>query len=639
MDSLDDAPTKVSIGYNEDHSGTILVSERDIETAIWARLKLSVRTKRVKHTILGGEINLGWPDLLGIVRELGSKSTQRNLNFRFRPEGLALEKLRSFSKEIRDTQAQKLQVSKLLTNEEIQQNLHGAGFTNRKLKYFQVRDLSHLISLSNGANFSVPGAGKTTVTFALHVLTRLPNQHFMVVAPKAAFQAWVDIVNECMEEGAPNLGDEPFTTLVGTKNEIHSLLSSGASRFIISYDMAVRHDDLVRTHIATHSTHLVLDESHRMKAGWLSQRGAFFLRIAADPVRRDILTGTPMPQSARDMESQLDFLWPGHGYGMEISLGQSPRKVLGNLYVRTTKSELGLPKAVRNFIDVDMEPGQLALYSIVRNEFLREFSKNHSTQLNDARLLRARRSVMRLLQLSVNPVLALRAMADGETPIDSAVVDRVLEEGNSSKMAAVINHAYLLGKKGEKTVIWTIFTDTIRSLVSSLADLNPVFIHGNVYSGRPDDPESREGKIRRFHEDRECLVLVANPATAGEGISLHTVCHNAIYADRSYVSTHYLQSIDRIHRLGLAPDQDTHIHIYRSKAPSVIGSIDMSVSRRLVEKVRNMQQLLDDPDLHELALDEEEAADPLDYGVELQDIVDLISELEGNSEHITSEEP
>lgn len=386
---------------------------------------------------------------------------------------------------------------------------------------------------------------------------------------------------------------------------------------------------LLSLHLATTETHLVLDESHRMKAGWNSQRGAFFLRIADDPVRRDILTGTPMPQAASDIESQLDFLWPGHGYGLEISQGEAPRKVLGNLYVRTTKKELGLPKAKRHFIDVSMDAGQLALYSVVRNEFLRNHSAQVSRGIAGAQLLKARRSVMRLLQLSVNPILALSAMANDDVKIDSGIVDLVLEEGHSAKMRRVMDHAYMLAQQNKKVVIWSIFTDTIHSFASSMADLNPVIVHGGVASGLATDPDSREGRIRRFHQDSGCYVLLANPAAAGEGISLHTVCHNAIYADRSYVSTHYLQSIDRIHRLGLPPDQETHIHIYRSKAPPVIGSIDMSVSRRLVDKIRNMQMLLDDPDLHELAFDEEEAADPLDHHIDLQDIIDLIGELEG----------
>nr|WP_246716162.1 DEAD/DEAH box helicase [Aurantimonas sp. DM33-3] len=492
--------------------------------------------------------------------------------------------------------------------------------------------------MSNGANFSVPGAGKTTVTFALHLLTRKPGQHFVVVAPKAAFQAWSDIVAECMNEDAPDGGDEPFTLLTGTEDQTREALNSGATRFVISYDMAIRQQGLLSTHFATTECHLVLDEAHRMKAGWNSQRGAFLLRVADDPVRRDILTGTPMPQAASDIESQLDFLWPGHGYGLEISHGRSPRDVLGNLYVRTTKQELGLPKAMRNFFDVSMDDGQLALYSIVRNEFLLNYSKQISYGMGDAQFLKARKSVMRLLQLSMNPVLALTAMANDDVKIDSGIVDLVMEEGHSSKMRAVMDHAYALARQGQKSVIWTIFTDTIHSFASSLADLNPVFIHGGVPSGLATDPTSREGRIRRFHEDPSCFVLIANPAAAGEGISLHTVCHNAIYADRSYVSTHYLQSIDRIHRLGLPPDQETHIHVYRSKAPPVIGSIDMSVSRRLVEKIRNMQMLLNDPDLHEIAFDEEEAADPIDYDIELQDIIDLIGELEGNAAEVPPED-
>lgn len=635
---MSSSPIEVQIHYHDDHSGSLVVPDDAQEEPIWARLKLAIRTKRLEHTILDNTIQLSWPDTLGIVRELGSKENQRNLRFRFRPCGVALDKLRDFSEQLSKTRRLRSQLTETVSKEEIDSRLKAVGFCRRNLKRFQMRDLSHLLSLSNGANFSVPGAGKTTVTFALHMLTREPGQTLIVVAPKAAFQSWVDIVDECMVEDAPDRGAEPFTILAGSQEETWVALRSGATRFIISYDLAIRQQGVLYSHIATVPTHLVLDESHRMKAGWQSQRGAFLLRIADDPVRRDILTGTPMPQAASDMQSQLDFLWPGHGYGLEISHGSSPREVLGNLYVRTTKKELKLPKANRRFVNVDMDDGQLALYSIVRNEFVREYSKRLSHGVSDEHFLRARRSVMRLLQLSVNPVLALSAMTNEDVKVGSAVVDQVMEEGHSAKMRAVMEHAYELAKAGQKSVIWTIFTDTIESFMSSLADLNPVCIHGRVPSGSADDPNTREGRIRRFHRDNSCYVLIANPAAAGEGISLHTVCHNAIYADRSYVSTHYLQSIDRIHRLGLPEDQETNIYIYRSKAPPVIGSIDMSVSRRLVSKIRNMQELLDDPDLHEIAFDEEESADPLDYDVELQDVMDLISELEGTAAEAPSEE-
>ena len=628
---MNGAPTSVEIRFNHDQTGTLAVPAGTLDTAVWARLKLAIRSKNLDHTITGAEVNLSWPDTLSVVREFGSRANQQSLNFRFRPKGAAAEKLRAFATEYKETRAQRSKLTASAPPEEIEARLTDAGFSKRALKPFQLRDLSHLLPLANGANFSVPGAGKTTVTFALHTLTRKPGQPLFVVAPKAAFQAWIDVVSECMDVDAPDGGTESFTVLDGREEDTLRALASGTTRFVISYDLMLRQQEVLTSYFATTPTHLVLDESHRMKAGWQSQRGAFLLKIASLPIRRDILTGTPMPQAASDIESQLDFLWPGHGLGLEVVQGTSPRQVLGNLYVRTTKKELGLPIVDRHFIDVAMERGQLALYSIVRNEFLRDYSKRISSGMGDTQFLKARRSVMRLLQLSVNPVLALSRMANDDVKIDSAIVDQVLEEGHSAKMRAVMDHVRKLASQGHKSVIWTIFTDTIHSFVSSLADMNPVYIHGGVSSGLADDHESREGKIRRFHEDSSCFVLVANPAAAGEGINLHNVCHNAIYADRNYVSTHYLQSIDRIHRLGLTPDQETHIHIYRSKTPPVIGSIDMSVSRRLVGKIRNMQMLLDDPDLHELAFDEEQAADPIDYDIELQDLIDLVAELEGTA--------
>ncbi len=90
--------------------------------------------------------------------------------------------------------------------------------------------------------------------------------------------------------------------------------------------------------------------------------------------------------------------------------------------------------------------------------------------------------------------------------------------------------------------------------------------------------------------------------------------------------------MDRVHRLGLKPDVQTHIHIYRTKAPPGIGSIDFSVGRRLASKLRNLQQLLNDPDLHEIAFDEESADDPVDFNVDMQDLIDLVEELEGRSQ-------
>jgi SNF2 family DNA or RNA helicase len=626
---------KLFITYNKENITGTFHADPTIVSSIIDRLKLRAIELGMESTVEPFSIQVSWSDTLTLIREFGTKSLQTSLGFRFVPNGEAVDRIREFSDGFRRARASQGTLQKEISQDDIQARLTYAGFTRRTLKDFQLRDLQHLLALPNGANFSVPGAGKTTVTLALHILTRTPGSHILIISPKSAFPAWRAVVGECIEPGAPNNGDEQFQVL-DVRSDIDRELRSGGTRFLISYDLAVRQQSLLTGYLARNNVHIVLDESHRMKAGLASQRGAFLLSAATLPIRRDILTGTPMPQGANDLASQLGFLWPGHGYDLSIQRGQEPRDVLGNLYVRTTKTELGLPPAERHFYDVEMASGQLALYSVVRNEALRQFTKTVSGGRSGQEFIKARKSVMRLLQLSVNPSLAVNGMSN-DGVLSSGIIDQVLDEGTSPKILAVADHARRLAKDGHKTVIWTIFTDTIRELVTTLADINPVYIHGGVPTGEVTELDTREGRLARFHSDPHCFVLVANPAAAGEGISLHTVCHNAIYADRSYVSTHYLQSIDRIHRLGLPPGQETHIHIYRTRAPAQIGSIDLSVSRRLAQKIRGLEQTLGDPDLHTLAYDEENADDPIDYSVELQDLVDLIAELEGKAD-IDSEE-
>jgi SNF2 family DNA or RNA helicase len=598
------------------------------QSTIWDRIKLRVLTEADSRLLTETQIEMPWSAVLSLLREFGSREQQSALRFRFRAEGDAARLIKVFAKETAQSRAARDSLSLTVEPDRIQGLLSQFEFT-RVLRDFQLLDLSRLLSLPHGANFSVPGAGKTTVTLALHLLTRQSPGHLFVIGPKASFPAWSNVIAECMPDAVLPVNKEPFTLLQENSQENEELLRSGATRFLISYDLMVRQQAMLAAYFARQPVHVVLDEAHRMKAGIDSQRGAFLLNVAPLFARRDILTGTPMPQGPQDLASQLGFLWPGQGLDLKLQRRERPRDVLGNLYVRTTKSELDLPKPKREFIDVEMLPGQLALYGIVRSEALRQLVQIVSNGGGGPDFLSARRSVMRLLQLSTNPVLALRGITEDLSNIDSGVIDAVLQEGISAKMAAVMKHARDLARNNKKVVIWTIFTETIENLETQLADLNAVSLYGGVPTGADSDLATREGRLRRFHVDDKCKVLIANPAAAGEGISLHTVCHNAIYLDRSYVSTHYLQSIDRIHRLGLPKDTETNIFIYRTKAPAQLGSIDYSVSRRLAKKIRGLQELLNDQDLHELALDEEEAVDPVDYSVELQDLVDLIAELEG----------
>jgi hypothetical protein len=624
---VSDAPVVIGIHYNASRLTGRFALEGSPSSSVWERIQQAVLNLGLEYQITATTLELTWAGLLTVVGQFAAQ--QQALHFRFAArDDEARQKLAAFVLQFKQVQAARGTLNLTISEDDIRARLIDEGFV-RELKPFQLRDLQRLLSLENGANFSVPGAGKTTVTLALSILTRQPGQILLVIGPKASFPAWRDVVSECVRPDAPNGNAEPFTVITGSGEALSRALSSGQTRFVLSYDLMIQNPEILTSFIAQHKVHLVLDEAHRMKAGFGSQRGALLLNLAPLPIRRDILTGTPMPQQPSDIQSQLDFLWPGAGLGMQIARGNPPRQVLGELYVRTTKHDLDLPKPFRHFLDVDMAPGQMALYGIVKNEFLRQVSSLGLDSRFDAPA--ARRSVMRLLQLSANPILALRSIADDAIAMDSGVLDLVIQEGPSTKMRAVADHARSLAREGRKTVVWTIFTDTILQLETMLADLNPVTLYGAVPTGEPTDPDTREGRIRRIHEDPSCMIMIANPAAAGEGISLHKVVHDAIYLDRSYVTTHYLQSIDRIHRLGLPSNVETNIYIYRTLAPLGLGCIDHSVSHRLRQKLRALQILLDDRDLHEIALDEENSDDPIAWDISPDDVRDLIETLEGRA--------
>jgi len=246
-------------------------------------------------------------------------------------------------------------------------------------------------------------------------------------------------------------------------------------------------------------------------------------------------------------------------------------------------------------------------------EFERE--NHHNLVLIDKKKLQfLQKSAYTLIQLVSNPSL----LASDTSFKHKELLKAVLLEGDSAKLEYVTLRARQLAAKGEKVIIWSSFVQNIELISARLFDLGADYIHGGVEAGSDEKEYTRERKIKKFHEDPNAFVLVANPAACSESISLHTVCHHAIYLDRNYNAAQYLQSEDRIHRLGLKPDQKTIIEVLCSPE-----TIDESVAIRLQKKVKLMSEVLDDPDLNidpipydpndDLAFDFEDAQDFLNH--------------------------
>ena len=119
-------------------------------------------------------------------------------------------------------------------------------------------------------------------------------------------------------------------------------------------------------------------------------------------------------------------------------------------------------------------------------------------------------------------------------------------------------------------------------------------------------------------------MLLANPAACGEGVSLHHWCHHAVYLDRSFNASHFLQSQDRIHRLGLDAGTVTTFTLLMS-----CGTIDETVGARLIEKVEALSTLMDDPGLVQVSLP---SADEGEDGTPVfdDDVTAVLAHLEGS---------
>jgi SNF2 family DNA or RNA helicase len=167
-----------------------------------------------------------------------------------------------------------------------------------------------------------------------------------------------------------------------------------------------------------------------------------------------------------------------------------------------------------------------------------------------------------------------------------------------------------------KTLVWSNFVGNLLALERLLARFRPAVVYGGVPSAdtvREPGIRTREGELARFRTDSDCHILLANPAALGEGVSLHEDCHDAIYLDRTFNAGQYLQSLDRIHRLGLPPGTDTRVTFLQMK-----GSIDETVDERVATKAARLASMLNDTDLVAMALPDEE-----EYGEAIEDTDDL----------------
>ena len=367
--------------------------------------------------------------------------------------------------------------------------------------------------------------------------------------------------------------------------------------------------------VVSDRTLLVYDEVHRVKA--IGGRYAEWALAVAEPAKYvTVLTGTPIPNTYQDIYNMLHLLYPDDYdsfFGFQPGLLRSPSSweieeindAIRPFFCRTNKDELGVPRPNSDDVyQLEATEPESELFNILAAAY----AKNHLVFM------------IRALQLESDPQM----LRDALDPEDlEYVLDQVGEEvtdidfvdysedvpnlidmcGTSTKMELCEDLVVDLVSEGKTVIVWCIF---VRSIDHIVRDLNDMGISARAVYGRTPQ-EEREETLEDFRAGL-FQVLVTNPHTLAESVSLHQMCHDGVYFEYSYNLVHLLQSKDRIHRLGLPQGQYTQYHFLQTFFETRNGqwSLDEKIYLRLLEKEQTMLEAIDGGYLEGGYLDEDD---------------------------------
>lgn len=486
----------------------------------------------------------------------------------------------------------------------------------------------HLAFAQNACNFSVPGAGKTSIVYAaLSYLRSLPEDapkhvdHLLVVGPLSSFKAWEDEFKEIFGRKPRSRRIAGFTPLDERRAYLRGIEFSGRDTelTLTTYaTLASNVEDFARFMEAPgRRTMVVLDEAHNIKREdgyWASAA----LRLAPEAAARIVLTGTPAPNGYEDLANLFRFIYPHRnligfptstlramsGGGMPAAV-ERLKSQIRPFYTRIKKSDLGLASAQEYRPLVDLSPIHERIYAGVERAIMPQIRA--AMQGGKSTLVRAR--LIRLRQAAVNPSLLLKPLDDegffdveasaafsvGELEV-AQLVSQFSPERDLVRLHQAVELVRDIIARQQKVVIWSYFIGNLHLLKEILA---PYAQFVEVVTGATpvltDTEESNEGEITtreaiidRFHRSDETSILIANPQAVGESISLHKAARTAVYFDRDFNAGRFIQSKDRVHRYNPTPLGD--VEYFFLTAPRTIDNV---IDQRLAIKEQRLTDLVE----------------------------------------------
>lgn len=502
-------------------------------------------------------------------------------------------------------------------------NILKSNLPARRLYGLQLLSAFHLAFSQNACNFSVPGAGKTSIVYGAYAYLKSLEiddskyvDKILIIGPLSSFGPWENEYYECFGRKA---AVKRLTGSISKNEKIQYLYSQNTEEItLMSYQGVANISEDITYFLKKNRVLLVLDEAHKIKntSGGITANSV--LSLSKYGRARVVLTGTPAPNGYEDLYNLYKFIWPSKNI-IKFQLNQlrdmseNPyddriKRLIENIspfFIRIKKSDLGIPKPINNPpIKIKMGVQQRYLYDFIEKKYMDYLISNGSEENLKSVFNKAR--VIRLMQVATNPALLKKpldeyfseqGMSHSIYIDDMEIIKKIntyneIEIPEKFKKTAEITKSII--EKGEKVIIWATFVQTIKDLSSYLKDVG--IENKLLYGGVPveseenyKEVETREKIINEFHASNSSFnVIIANPFAVAESISLHKVCHNAIYVERNFNVAQFIQSKDRIHRFGLKENDTINYYYLLSE-----NSIDETIDTRLVYKESRMNNIIE----------------------------------------------
>lgn len=286
---------------------------------------------------------------------------------------------------------------------------------------------------------------------------------------------------------------------------------------------------------------VIVDEVHKIKNP-KTQQGKAVANNLRDAKFKIGLTGTPITNNPLDLWNILNWLGATRDNYFAfrnkyvILGGWEGKQVMGFKNLDNLNADLQQIMLRRTKNDViDLPP------KIYKNEYIElsaQEKKEYKEQQNHISMIIKKiedengdikeKEVPNILGL----LIRLREATSG---INSSVKSKI------ERLVELYTEEYLPLKR--KIIVFTNFTETVKDVVDSLAEYNPLFVTGNV------PLEERQQKVNIFQSSSEHNIIVGTIGAMGTGLTLNKASA-VIFIDKSYSYADNLQAEDRAHRIG-----------------------------------------------------------------------------------------